>query len=141
MFVFDATGRLLLEQRARDKYHSAGLWSNTCCGHPRPGEDTAAAAERRLREEMGFSCGLEPAGSFAYRVRVGELIEDEVDHVFTGRFDGTPRPDAREVAAWRWVEPAQLTADLAAQPERYSAWLGPALQHVGPQGDPTTPAR
>ena len=141
MFVFDRAGRLLLQQRAGGKYHSAELWSNTCCGHPRPGEDTAAAAERRLREEMGFSCALVPAGAFAYRARVGELIEDEVDHVFTGSFEGAPRPDAGEVAAWRWVDPEELAADLADRPERYSVWLAPALTQVRSRGDPTPPTR
>lgn len=130
VLVFDAAGRLLLQQRAGGKYHSPGLWSNTCCGHPRPGEDTAAAAERRLREEMGFDCGLEPAGAFVYRAEIGALVEHEVDHVFTGGFDGTPQPDAAEVAAWCWVDPAELAADLAARPERYSAWLGRALERV-----------
>jgi isopentenyl-diphosphate delta-isomerase len=130
VFVFDAAGRLLLQQRARGKYHSAGLWSNTCCGHPRPGEETAAAAARRLHEEMGVGCPLEPTGSFTYRAPVGELVEHEIDHVFVGRFDGAPQPDAREVAAWRWVDPAELAMDLAARPERYSAWLDPALQRA-----------
>ena len=130
MFVSDGTGRVLLQRRAAGKYHSPGAWSNTCCGHPRPGEETAAAAARRLHEEMGFACALAPAGSFTYRARVGELIEHEIDHVFTGRFDGTPQPDALEVAAWRWVDPAELAADLAVRPERYSVWLGLALEHV-----------
>jgi isopentenyl-diphosphate Delta-isomerase len=133
VFAFDATGRLLLQQRSREKYHSAGLWSNTCCGHPRPSEDTAGAAGRRLREEMGFACALAAAGTFTYRTQVGELIEHEVDHVFTGRFDGVPQPDAREVAAWRWVDPAELAADLAAWPERYSAWLALALGQLRPR--------
>lgn len=128
MFVFDPAGRLLLQQRAGGKYHSPGLWSNTCCGHPRPAEDIAAAAARRLREEMGFGCALEPAGAFTYRVRLGDLIEHEVDHVFTGRFEGTPQPDAREVAAWRWVDVALLAAELVARPEQYSAWLPAALE-------------
>ena len=127
MFVFDRAGRVLLQQRARAKYHSPGLWSNTCCGHPRPGEVTVAAAARRLHEEMGLTCVLEPAGAFTYRAKLGELTEHEVDHVFTGTFDGAPEPDAGEVAAWRWADVAQLGADLAARPERYSAWLGRAL--------------
>jgi isopentenyl-diphosphate delta-isomerase len=130
VFVFDPGGRVLLQQRAAGKYHSAGLWSNTCCGHPRPGEDDVLAAQRRLREEMGFGCALEPAGRFSYRAQVGELVEHEIDHVFVGRFEGAPRPDAREVAAWRWADPAELAMDLATRPERYSAWLGAALERA-----------
>jgi isopentenyl-diphosphate Delta-isomerase len=128
VFVFDGAGRLLLQRRARGKYHSAGLWSNTCCGHPRPGEDTATAAARRLHEEMGFTCALASAGAFTYRAPLGELTEHEVDHVFTGRFEGTPQPDAQEVAAWRWVDATALAAELPARPERYSAWLAAALE-------------
>ena len=79
---------------------------------------------------MGFGCPLEPAGSFTYRAPVGALVEHEIDHVFVGRFDGAPQPDAREVAAWRWVDPAELAMDLAARPERYSAWLDPALRRA-----------
>lgn len=127
VFVIDREGRVLLHRRAESKYHSGGLWSNTCCGHPRPGEDTRAAAARRLEQEMGFRCGLEPAGAFVYRAQVGELVEHEYDHVFVGRFDGKPRPDPAEVAEWRWVRPDELAGDLRARPERYTVWLPQAL--------------
>jgi isopentenyl-diphosphate delta-isomerase len=141
VFVFDAAGRVLLQQRAMTKYHSGGLWSNTCCGHPRPGEDVARAARRRLREEMGFECDLEPGGQFSYRAAVGDLIEHEYDHVFAGRFDGEPRPDAAEVAAWRWVDVPGLLLELASQPERHTAWLGFALNEVRTQGYPKPATR
>lgn len=127
VFVFDGHGRLLLQRRARTKYHSGGLWSNTCCGHPRPGEATAAGAARRLEEEMGITCALRGAGAFTYRARVGELEEHEFDHVLTGRFDGEPRPDPREVEAWRWAPPASLAAELAAAPGTFTPWFGPAF--------------
>lgn len=128
--VLDGTGRVLLQRRAGSKYHSGGLWSNTCCGHPRPGEDTGAAAARRLREEMGFRCPLEPAGTFVYRAQLGELVEHEYDHVFAGRFDGSPKPDPVEVAEWRWVGLDELAEDLEAHPERYTVWLGRALERL-----------
>ena len=129
VFVTDPGGRLLLQRRAPAKYHSAGLWSNTCCGHPRPGETTPAAAHRRLREEMGFDCPLTPGFSFLYKADLGNgLTEHELDHVFTGSFDGTPRPDPAEVTEWRAVLVADLEADLAANPAVYSAWFQPALE-------------
>src|SRR5918997_6014944 len=94
VFVFDGEGRLLLQKRARGKYHSAGLWSNTACGHPRPGEATREAARRRLREEMGFDCGLREAFQFLYRAELGgALVEHEYDHVLIGAHEGDPSPD------------------------------------------------
>jgi isopentenyl-diphosphate delta-isomerase len=127
VFVHDGAGRVLLQRRAQAKYHSGGLWSNTCCGHPRPGEETRAAATRRLREEMGFECALEAVGGFVYRARMGELTEHEFDHVFAGRFDGDPRPDPAEVMEWRWMDLDELARDLKAHPERYTVWLAKAL--------------
>ena len=127
VFVQDRAGQVLLQRRAEAKYHSGGLWSNTCCGHPRPGEDTRAAATRRLREEMGVACALEAVGGFVYRARLGELTEHEFDHVFAGRFDGDPRPDPAEVVEWRWMNLDALTRDLEARPERYTVWLVNAL--------------
>ncbi|MBR9990339.1 MAG: isopentenyl-diphosphate Delta-isomerase [Gemmatimonadetes bacterium] len=124
VFVVDSSGRLLLQQRAWTKYHSAGLWSNTCCSHPRPGESTAAAAQRRLFEEMGFNCPIETAFSFVYRADVGGgLIEHEYDHVFIGRFDGDPAPDAAEVADWRWITPRELEREMRERPDRFTYWF------------------
>ena len=125
VFVFDAEKRLLLQKRARTKYHSGGLWSNTACGHPRPGETTLAAARRRLREEMGFDCELSRAFGFLYRAEFdNRLVEHEYDHVFVGRFDGVPAPDASEVEAWRWLSVRQLRRDLNERPDEYSYWIG-----------------
>jgi len=129
VFVFDAGGCLLLQQRARGKYHSGGLWTNTCCGHPRPGEETAGAAERRLREEMGIACPLRHAGWFVYRADVGGgLVEHELDHVFVGRSDREPRPDPAEVGGWRRLPPGDLRAELERTPGRFTAWFPRALE-------------
>ncbi|HEX9582373.1 MAG TPA: isopentenyl-diphosphate Delta-isomerase [Gemmatimonadales bacterium] len=128
VFLDDRDGQLLLQRRALHKYHSGGLWSNACCGHPRPGESTADAARRRLREELGVETTLTPAGTFTYRAEFANgLVEHEVDHVFMGRLDGEPRPDSREVAQWQWMAVSALIADLEVHPGRYSAWLKPAL--------------
>jgi isopentenyl-diphosphate Delta-isomerase len=124
VFVFDAVGRMLLQRRAEGKYHSGGLWSNTCCSHPRPGEPVAAAARRRLREEMGMDCELEPAFTFVYRADLdGGLTEHELDHVFVGTTDDSPEPDPDEVSGWRWAEPAEIAREMESDPERFTAWF------------------
>ena len=131
VFLFDARGRLLLQQRALGKYHSGGLWANACCGHPRPGEGVLEAARRRVREELGIDCAPQPAFGFVYRAPLGNgLVEHEYDHVPVGRFDGRPLPDANEVAAWRWAEPEELRADLRDNPSRYAAWFSLALERL-----------
>jgi isopentenyl-diphosphate delta-isomerase len=128
VFVMNRRGEILLQRRAEGKYHSAGRWSNTCCGHPRPGEETAAAAARRLGEEMGFGCDLRRLFSFTYRVEMEDgLWEHEVDHVFLGRHDADPRPDPEEVGEWRWVSPRALRAEMDRAPDRFTPWLAPAL--------------
>lgn len=124
IFIFNQRGQLLLQQRAPGKYHSAGLWTNTCCSHARVDEDVADAAARRLTEEMGFSCPLAEVFTFTYRADVGGgLTEHEFDHVFVGTWDGAPTPDPAEAAAWRWVSLPDLAAEAAAHPERFTAWL------------------
>jgi len=124
VFVFDSEKRLLLQQRAAHKYHSGGLWTNTCCSHPRPEETTLAAAARRLREEMGMSADLAHAFTFQYREPFGNgLIEHEVDHVFTAYSDGEPSINPEEVASFRWIGLAELEREVAAQPETFTAWF------------------
>jgi isopentenyl-diphosphate delta-isomerase len=129
VFIFDGEGRLLLQKRARGKYHSGGFWSNTACGHPRPGEPTAAAARRRLREEMSLDCELRKAFEFVYRAELdGALVEHEYDHVFVGTHDAEPAPDPAEVEAWRWVSLRELREGLSSEPQRYSCWLKVAVE-------------
>lgn len=132
VFVFDEAGRLLLQKRASEKYHSGGQWSNTCCSHPQPGEAPIDAATRRLSEEMGFSCSLSPAFTFTYRASVGpNLIEHEYDHVFTGIVkDVVPEPDPTEVADWAWVTSSALRNDVSANPDRYTIWFRRILERT-----------
>ncbi|MGV8879312.1 MAG: isopentenyl-diphosphate Delta-isomerase [Sphingobacteriaceae bacterium] len=134
VFVFNANGDLLLQQRALDKYHSGGLWTNTCCSHPRKGENLYAAAKRRLKEEMGMSCELDYGFMFTYHAAFAdELSEHEVDHVFFGESDQLPQPDKKEVEAYQYVSLKALKTDVAAHPAIYTAWfkicLDKVLQH------------
>ena len=131
VFVFDSAGRLLLQQRAGMKYHSGGLWSNTCCSHSRPGEGTASAARRRLHEEMGIDCALTKMFSFIYRTDFPNgLIEHEYDHVFFGRYDGAPLLNPEEADDARWVEMGELADDIKARPDAYSYWLNACFERV-----------
>ncbi len=128
VFVVSDRGDLLLQQRAPHKYHSGGLWTNTCCSHPRPGETTHAAAHRRLWEEMGIRCPLQEIFHFIYRIQFDNgLWEHEFDRVFVGRFNGDPQPNPDEATAWQWVALDALQADIAIHPERYTYWLQTCL--------------
>ena len=124
VFVFNTEGQLLLQQRAADKYHSGGKWSNTCCSHPRPGEDTLDAAHRRLFEEMGMTCELNEAFSFIYKVEMdGGLTEHEYDHVYVGISDVPPVPNSAEVAAYCYEKMSELEEKLTNESDQYSEWL------------------
>jgi isopentenyl-diphosphate Delta-isomerase len=130
IFVFNDKEELLLQRRAFDKYHSGGLWTNTCCSHPRPGEDLVSAVHRRLREEMGFDCNLHEINRFLYRAEfLNGLIENELDHVFVGEFCGEVNPDESEVAEHRWVNMEQVEKDVVLNPEAYSYWFRYALSN------------
>ncbi len=136
VFVLDTAGRILLQRRAAGKYHSPGLWSNTCCGHPRPGELTPIGARRRLNEEMGIDCELAEVSSFIYQAQLaGGLVEHELDHVLVGMTSMTPEPDETEVGEWRWISAEDLQAWLAAEPAAFTAWfpmaLGLLVRHLG----------
>lgn len=124
VIVLNSCGGLSMQQRATCKYHSGGLWSNACCGHPRPGEDTIAAAERRLHEEMGIHCTLAHWDEFMYRAHLTDsLVEREYDHVLVGVHEGDPVPDPREVMAWRWSAVQSVMESIVLEPERYTVWL------------------
>lgn len=134
VIIRDSQGRFLLHQRAAGKYHSGGLWTNTCCSHPRPGEEACAAAARRLVDEMGMEAPLTPLFSMRYRARVsGQLIEHEFLHVYGGVSDEAPQPNAAEVAAWCWMALADLMQDAHMRPEAYTIWLRKMLRDFAPE--------
>lgn len=125
----DDRGRVLLQRRAADKYHSGGLWANSCCGHPRPGESARDGATRRLHEELGVRAELSHAGTFTYRATVGRsMIEHEIDHVFVGIAGGELLPDPKEIAEVAWKSVDELSADLRANSHLYAAWLAHVIR-------------
>ena len=124
VFVFNSKGQLLIHQRALEKYHSGGLWTNTCCSHPRPSETTVDAAHRRLQEEMGMDCKLTEQFQFIYKAKLGNgLIEHEYDHVFVGRTDIMPNPNSNEVAKINYISLEELEQAIVSHPEKYTAWF------------------
>lgn len=125
IFIFNSKGELLLQKRAKEKYHSGGLWSNTCCGHPRPKESLEAAAHCRLKEEMGFDCALNhlEAACFIYKTKIRDLFENEYDHILIGRFNKNPHPDEKEAEDFRWVNPKKLEKNIALNPDKYTYWF------------------
>ena len=136
VFLLDAGGRLLVQRRAREKYHSGGLWSNSACTHPGPGETPDEAARRCLDEELGLqAASLEKAFTFIYRAPVGPgMIEHELDHVFIGTYEGTPRPIPAEVSEWKLLEWSEVTAGITGHPMDWTPWCallaGPVRRFV-----------
>lgn len=131
VFVFNSKNELMLQQRALTKYHTPGLWTNTCCSHPRPGENVNDAAHRRLQEEMGFSCELKKVFDFVYRAPFENgLTEHEFDHVFMGSYDGEPVINPSEVHAWKWIDLEELKKDIHANPSDYTVWFKIAFPRV-----------
>ncbi|MEE3718098.1 isopentenyl-diphosphate Delta-isomerase [Tumidithrix elongata RA019] len=128
IFVMNSQGELLLQKRAKAKYHSGGLWTNTCCSHPRPNETLESACDRRLQEEMGFSCQLKALFSFVYHANLDRgLIEHEYDHVFLGNYEGSPTPNPEEVEDWQWMGLEALQIDIRQNPQHYTYWLRECL--------------
>jgi isopentenyl-diphosphate delta-isomerase len=124
VFIFNDQKELLLQQRALTKYHSAGLWTNTCCSHPRVNETIVEAAHRRLQEEMGFDCFLDVKTSFIYKADFDNgLTEHEFDHVLVGNFNGEVIINSAEVASYKWVELDWLKQDMVNNPNTYTAWF------------------
>ena len=131
VFIFNAKGEMLLQQRAKDKYHSGGLWTNACCSHPRPGEKTIDAAHRRLQEEMGFDCELEEAFHFIYKTEFDHgLTENELDHVFIGKYEGEIIPNPDEVEDYKWINLKNLKNDLEEKPDIFTSWFKIAFDEV-----------
>jgi len=124
VFIFNSNGELLMQQRANNKYHSAGLWTNTCCSHPFPGEKTLDAANRRLHEEMGLKTKLEFKFKFLYKAPFdNDLTEHEIDHVFVGYSDEIPLLNVDEVAAHKYMTLQNVQKNIAAEPEQYTVWF------------------
>jgi isopentenyl-diphosphate delta-isomerase len=124
IFIFNSRGEMLLQQRAPEKYHSAGLWTNACCSHPRPGEGIREAAIRRLGEELGFTTDLEKVFEFTYKSAYDNgLTEFEFDHVFAGRYDGTITPDRSEVSDYGYRSLADIEAALRSAPGSFTSWF------------------
>ncbi|MDG4950655.1 isopentenyl-diphosphate Delta-isomerase [Weeksellaceae bacterium KMM 9724] len=124
VFIFNDKGELLIQQRAFEKYHTPGKWTNTCCSHPRDGETYEEGAIRRLQEEMGFTCPIEYQFNFIYKADVGQgLTEHELDYVFKGVYNEEPVINPEEVAAYKWIDFDELQQDVQNNPEEYTPWF------------------
>ena len=124
VFIFNDSNELMLQQRALDKYHSPGLWTNTCCSHQRDGETNIEAGKRRLQEEMGFVVDLKESISFIYKAPFDNgLTEHEYDHVLLGKYSGVPKINPEEVASWKWMPLDEIKSDISLRPELYTAWF------------------
>ncbi len=124
VFVFNDNNELMLQQRAVDKYHSPGLWTNTCCSHQRNGENNIEAGKRRLQEEMGFEIDLQESISFIYKAPFDNgLTEHEYDHVLIGKYNQEPKINKSEVASWKWMSLNDIKVDIALRPNIYTAWF------------------
>lgn len=125
IFIFNSSGELLLQKRAAGKYHSGGLWSNTCCSHQKPTDKILEkAARQRLAEELGLDCELKEIFCFVYKAKVGAgLIENEFDHVLAGVSDKKPKPNPEEASDYKYLPLTEIKKDVAANPEKYTAWF------------------
>lgn len=124
VFVFNSKNELMLQQRALHKYHSPGLWANTCCSHQRDGETTLDAGRRRLQEEMGFVTDLKETTSFIYKATFDNgLTEHELDHILVGSYEENPKINTDEVADWKWMDLETVRKDIETHPEIYTAWF------------------
>lgn len=125
VLIFNSKGEWLLQRRALTKYHSAGLWTNTCCSHPRPGEETSGAAKRRLMEEMGMEAQtLKHSFSFVYKISLEHgLSEHELDHVFVATTDNKPVINKDEVEEWKYLTTSEIENDLKSNPDNYTYWF------------------
>ena len=130
IFIFNSKYELLLQKRASSKYHSGGLWTNTCCSHPREGEDTLDAANRRLDEEMGIKTSLRKVYDFIYKAELdNQLTEHEFDHVFYGVFDNDPTLNKDEAEDFKWVDMETLNNDIIKNEDNYTVWFKIAFEY------------
>ena len=131
VFIFNSKGEMLLQQRADKKYHSGGLWTNACCSHHAPGEDTLSAASRRLKEELGFTTPLVKAFTFSYRTDFENgLTENEFDHVFTGVYDGRIVADRDEVKNYQYLPLEEIEKSITDEPGKFTSWFVIAFPRI-----------
>ncbi len=131
VFIFNDKEQLLLQQRSLTKYHSAGLWANTCCSHPRPNETIKDAANRRLFEEMGMSFDLKIKTNFIYKTSFENgLTEHELDYVLIGSSNQNPHINHDEVSSYKWLSIAEIKTDIISNPNQYTSWFKIALEKV-----------
>ena len=124
VFIFNKCNELMLQKRAHSKYHSPGLWTNTCCSHQRDDESNIEAGKRRLFEEMGFTTDLAETTSFIYRAAFdNDLIEHELDHILIGSFENPPNINKIEVDSWRWMQLEDIKEDIEINPNNYTVWF------------------
>jgi isopentenyl-diphosphate delta-isomerase len=124
IFIFNSKGELLMHRRAMGKYHSSGLWTNTCCSHPRPNEKVEDAATRRLKEEMGIQVSMKEIFSFVYKADLGNgIFEHEFDHVFIGKSDEFPFPNKSEVSEWKWMSIENISNEIDNHPNDFTIWF------------------
>jgi isopentenyl-diphosphate delta-isomerase len=150
VFIFNSKGEMLLQQRAITKYHSGGLWTNACCSHPYPGEETKMAAHRRLKEELGFETAIKKVADFVYKADFDNgLTEHEFDHVFAGEYEGLLNLNPDEVMDTCYKTVAEIQKDLVTHPGHYTAWFHLAFPRIlnwwterysGQTGNPVTEA-
>jgi isopentenyl-diphosphate delta-isomerase len=130
IFIFNSEGKMLIQKRALKKYHSSGLWSNACCSHQREKEDLKEAIHRRLKEEMGFDCNLKEIFIFRYDTEIEkDLYENEIDHIFLGKFDGKLSPNKEEVSDFKWINVKELKEDILKNPGEYTYWFKELLKN------------
>ena len=130
VFIFNSNYQLLLQKRAVSKYHSGGLWTNTCCSHPREGEETINAANRRLIEEMGIKTNIRKVFDFIYKAKLdNELTENEFDHVFYGLYNEDPIINTEEADDFKWMDMETLNNDIAVNGQNYTVWFKIAFDY------------
>lgn len=131
ILIFNSKNELLLQKRSMHKYHSGGLWSNSCCSHPKPGEALTNAASRRLQEELGLNCSLNFAFSFKYKIKfINGLTEHEFDHVFIGQTDDTPKINKMEIDDWKYAKCEHILSDMETNPDEYTEWFKICIQKL-----------
>ena len=130
VIIYNSKGEMLIQKRAKEKYHSGGLWSNACCSHPKPGEKIEDAVKRRIREELNIELNPTFSHKFTYRVTFpNNLIEHELDHVYIGTFDGEPTANKNEIEDWKFIGTEELKKDIEKNPSHYSHWFKIILSH------------